>query len=558
MNIIYVSDINYVEPLLLSIGSLINSNDVEKIDKVYIFIDFNKLEIVSKIKKLLPRNKFEVIEIHDEWIDNLKEELESTISKHASIANYYRLFISQYLPEDIRKAIYLDCDTIVLGEIYSFYELNIENYLFGAVQDSVPENRFYKNQFQLNDDLYFNSGVLLMNIELIRKLNFVNSCITFIKNSFSKITYWDQDVINIVASGKIMEIGYQYNYQSDLFSLKTLHKPVIIHYTGEGISKPWNNKYNALKIDIFHDYYWKEYFRQNSNRLSTWVEYYLFWIKYFSKKIFKSSIKSIYGKFIKILYKVRVLEDIANTSKNYIFNENLLNSIGVIKNSKNNYEVSSGPFEGLKYTELNSFGSSIVPKIFGIYEREIHHVLYDILKNDYSLIIDIGSAEGYYLIGFALQFPKAELIGVDTDNSAIEFCKQMIVANNIPNRIKLINNIDHSFFENKKLLSSKALIFCDCEGYENKLFSIFNMPNLKNVDILVEIHDFIDKTIGDKIFSIFYKSHDIKIFNSESDNQRIQEFIIEYPFLNYFQLKALISENRPNIMQWFWIKSKNI
>jgi hypothetical protein len=100
------------------------------------------------------------------------------------------------------------------------------------------------------------------------------------------------------------------------------------------------------------------------------------------------------------------------------------------------------------------------------------------------------------------------------------------------------------------------LIICDCEGCEWNLFSRLNAPYLKNTDILIEIHDFANVAISEEIFNIFHKSHEINIINSESDIQRIQEFIVTFPHLSYSQLKKLVSEKRPNLMQWFWIKSR--
>lgn len=553
MNIAYVCDKNYVNPFLISLGSLIKSNSVEKIEKVYIIIDFDKTLIERRIKNILSENKFEVIEFNKKSLIEIQKELNHTIHSHISLAAYYRLFISDYLPKEVEKIIYLDCDTVILKELISLYEINIENYLFGAILDMpFSTNLFYKNQFHLNDDRYFNSGVLLMNLQLIRSTEFLSKCILFIKNSFLKINYWDQDVINIVASGRIKELAYQFNYYSYLFKFKTLHEPAIIHYTGSG--KPWNNKSAVITNQSYDFYYWDEFNKQTYLKMSLFIFNFSRMLKLFLKRCLKTSIYQVYKKIIQRNKKINLLQ-----SDNFYSNqldESILSEIGIFRNEFKNYVVNSGPFIGLQYFQLYSFGSSILPKIVGIYERELHPIILETFKNNYTRIINIGCAEGYYLIGYARKFPTVELIGVDSDNLALDFCKKMLELNGIQNRIQLLNKIDHDFFENPEFLNSKSLIICDCEGDERNLFSRFNATYLKNTDILIELHDFVNDAISEQIFNIFHKSHEINIINSESDIQRIQEFTVRFPQLSYSQLKKLISEKRPNLMQWFWIKSR--
>jgi len=277
-------------------------------------------------------------------------------------------------------------------------------------------------------------------------------------------------------------------------------------------------------------------------------------LKLFLKRYLKTSIYQVYRKIIQHNKKINLLQsDNFHSSE---LDESLLSEIGIFRNELKNYVVNSGPFIGLQYFQLYSFGSSILPKIVGIYERELHPIILETFKNNYTRIINIGCAEGYYLIGYARKFPTVEVIGVDSDNLALDFCKKMLELNGIQNRIQLLNKIDHDFFENPEFLNSKSLIICDCEGDERNLFSRFNATYLKNTDILIELHDFVNDAISEQIFNIFHKSHEINIINSESDIQRIQEFTVRFPELSYSQLKKLISEKRPNLMQWFWIKSR--
>lgn len=129
--------------------------------------------------------------------------------------------------------------------------------------------------------------------------------------------------------------------------------------------------------------------------------------------------------------------------------------------------VKNGPFSGIKYPKLVSTCSSIYPKIIGSYETELAESIRGILKNSYKVIYDIGCAEGYYAVGFAINFPDSIVYAIDNDHNALKNCNDMCELNNIKNvipknefKLSELNNYD---FEN-------ALIFCDCEGYDGSRY----------------------------------------------------------------------------------------
>ena len=62
--------------------------------------------------------------------------------------------------------------------------------------------------------------------------------------------------------------------------------------------------------------------------------------------------------------------------------------------------VASGPFKGTRYGEL-SFFSAYIPKLLGIYERELWGLIEAICESGPTLVVDIEAAEGYYAIGLA-------------------------------------------------------------------------------------------------------------------------------------------------------------
>jgi predicted O-methyltransferase YrrM len=218
--------------------------------------------------------------------------------------------------------------------------------------------------------------------------------------------------------------------------------------------------------------------------------------------------------------------------------------------------VKRGPLEGLKYPSFTSFGSSIYPKIIGSYEAEIAPVLKQIIATNYSEILDIGCAEGYYAVGLAMKCPDSKVYAYDTDEQARAFCAEMALLNNVAERVAIGGSCSADTLASFSF-SQKGLIFCDCEGYEKQLFTKDNISNLTSCDLLIETHDFIDLTISGYIEDLFKDSHDIQIIRSLDDITKAKTYnFVEGYGMNIVQREKLYHEGRPHIMEWYWLRSK--
>ena len=217
--------------------------------------------------------------------------------------------------------------------------------------------------------------------------------------------------------------------------------------------------------------------------------------------------------------------------------------------------VRHGPFKGMKYSGRESFSSALFPKLLGSYEREIQPIIEEICKQEYTEVVDIGCAEGYYAIGFAMRMPKATIYAYDTDQAAACACQKMARLNNVDQRV-----ITGSFCSNETLqkipFRGKGLIISDCEGYEISLFSERIVPTLARHDLLIELHDFIDINISSIIRKQFERTHEIIAIESIDDIKKAQTYSFEeLQNCSLQERKQLLSEWRPSIMQWFYMKS---
>ena len=212
------------------------------------------------------------------------------------------------------------------------------------------------------------------------------------------------------------------------------------------------------------------------------------------------------------------------------------------------------------YKEFNSHGSTLLPKIIGSYEFELHDVIHEIIMKNYSDIWDIGCAEGYYAVGLAIKSQSSKIIAFDVDDEAKKACNELIIFNNVQDRVtvegfcraEMINRYDFK----------DGLIISDCEGYELELFSNVNISN-KKLDYLIEVHEWpLENEFAKKLYNLFNKTHHIKIIISKTDLHKAHHYAFE-PFVNNSKISLkdkydLYKEGRGEEMQWFYCIRKQI
>jgi hypothetical protein len=86
--------------------------------------------------------------------------------------------------------------------------------------------------------------------------------------------------------------------------------------------------------------------------------------------------------------------------------------------------VRCGPFAGMRYIQ-GSVGSAYVPKLLGIYERELTTYMEEACALEFPLIADIGAAEGYYAVGMALRNPNARVIAFEMEQKGRAALKEL-------------------------------------------------------------------------------------------------------------------------------------
>lgn len=270
MNILLSTDNNYVMPtgvLMISIGQNCGSNINYYILTDELFSDNSKKSLIRIAEKYKSNISFYTItqEMTKDFPFGRDDQ-----PKGVTIATYYRLFITEFLPKEVHKILYLDGDTIVRNNIRDLWDIDISNYAIGAVRDMCE--RYHCSSKRLPYDMeclgYFNAGVLLINVDYWRKNNCIQVFLNCIREHADVLKLHDQDVLNIVFNDKKIFLPITYNFQNcflhkfnkpDRFWYiedeieKYKRDPAIVHFTAE--DKPW-------KLNVFHTYTkdWRKYF----------------------------------------------------------------------------------------------------------------------------------------------------------------------------------------------------------------------------------------------------------------------------------------------------------
>ena len=178
INIALTINNKYSKQASVTIVSLLNN--LSKDSFANIFIISNDINKKNK-DKLLDLEKNNNCSLNFIKVDDSLNNLFIGVKTHGyiSLNTYHRLILDQILPSDVNKIIYIDSDTLIFSDIKELYNTDISSFYLGAVLDIGAKKQLKKSKQNI-DLFYFNAGVLLLNINKIRKENFHKQIIEYI------------------------------------------------------------------------------------------------------------------------------------------------------------------------------------------------------------------------------------------------------------------------------------------------------------------------------------------------------------------------------------------
>lgn len=245
INICLSCDDNYAKYAGVVITSVLTNALPE--DKLNFYILDGGISVENK-DKILSLKNIKDCDINFVSIDeNLFSDFKN-ITTHAyiSLPAYYRLKMASLLP-DISRIIYFDCDVVVQKSLRNLFNIDMGEHALAGVSD-------VKKRMQKINPTYVNSGVLVMDLDNMRKQDLEAKFFEYTKEHYSEIVCGDQEIINQVCKGEIKLIDSKWNTQISNFSNRSdyTRNPYIIHYIGK--NKPWQYASFSYRKDLFYKY----------------------------------------------------------------------------------------------------------------------------------------------------------------------------------------------------------------------------------------------------------------------------------------------------------------
>ena len=253
ITVVYSTDYNYLKYAIVSMYSLMKNIREDCCVNFVLLVPpdmpDSASDLITSALSGMSRYTVKLVRVEESF-----DKAHMAIS-HITVTANYRLLLPVLLPE-VSKCIYIDCDTIVTGDVAPLFAEPIgDDYVAG-----VKAYTFYRNELNTREALgftrdeefvYINSGVLLLNLEAMRKDDVTSKFMSLINNEYQCL---DQDIINVACKGKIRCLPMRYNVMTKyvLFPYKNIsayvsedefseacERPVVVHFADK--EKPWNN-----------------------------------------------------------------------------------------------------------------------------------------------------------------------------------------------------------------------------------------------------------------------------------------------------------------------------
>ncbi len=257
INLLVTIDKKYVDPLCVMLNSY---GECHKDIPTNLYIAHSSLddETLAHIRTHADRYGINVhsIVITDHWFEN------TPVLDRLPEESFYRLMAFHYLPAELERCLYIDPDTIIRRSLTELYDMELDGcYIAAASHTKGFLDKF--NVIRLNtqkNEVYFNSGVLLMDLDAIRRDFSLEKILETLEANIQKLLLGDQDLINILFCGRTKRIDERI-YNLDERALKKLkgkftlddvaEKTAIVHYNGK--YKPWLQGYKGVLNRFYPD-----------------------------------------------------------------------------------------------------------------------------------------------------------------------------------------------------------------------------------------------------------------------------------------------------------------
>jgi lipopolysaccharide biosynthesis glycosyltransferase len=179
-------------------------------------------------------------------------------------ATWYRIFLPDLLPA-VDRVLYLDVDTIVTSDLGALWKVDLRGQYVGAVTNVFQADHVQRTaKLGIKPRDYFNAGVLLFNLDLMRVDRCSESLRRIASEHPSGVAWRDQDALNLVLGSRRLPLHPRWNCMNSILQFpvsfevfgtqaveEARRNPGIRHFEGPGLNKPWHEDSPAADRDLY-------------------------------------------------------------------------------------------------------------------------------------------------------------------------------------------------------------------------------------------------------------------------------------------------------------------
>ena len=254
MNILVTLNRGYLYQLCVMLSTLFRADPEESFD-IYVMNTALDENDFNAVKERLDFKKYRLIDVKTPE----NEFSDAPVTDRYPKEMYFRIFAAKYLPKELDRILYLDPDIVVNASLRELYGIDLDGYFYAAASH-VKEVMRKINEIRLGmeeEGPYINSGVMLMNLTLLREKQSEAEVYDYIRKNEKLLILPDQDVISGLYSDMIYPLEpLKYNMTERLMIYHRLTPEnvkcisAIIHYIGR--NKPWKDSYIG-RLGVFYE-----------------------------------------------------------------------------------------------------------------------------------------------------------------------------------------------------------------------------------------------------------------------------------------------------------------
>lgn len=258
ISVVVASDDNYVQHLAVTLLSVVaNTHDASGLN--FYVLDAGISEVNrARLQKMFSQRGVQLDIISPEPTDVGNVQL-----KRYGRAALLRISIADYLPQEVTRAIYLDCDIVVLGDLSTLATCDLQGHPVAAVENLGSQTA---KSLGISAGDYFNSGVLVMDLALWREQRIGDQVLSYMREHSNTLNFPDQDGLNAILHSDWERLPLRWNQQPATYSMRNkqasnsereqefraaAQAPYIVHFLAR--NKPWHYMtYHPLKKSYWH------------------------------------------------------------------------------------------------------------------------------------------------------------------------------------------------------------------------------------------------------------------------------------------------------------------